>query len=218
MTCPADSHHRRCIRLPGFDYGRAGAYFVTVCAARRACVLGDVVDREIRLNDGGRIVQECWQAIPEHFGDVQLGEFVVMPNHVHGIVCIVGARQDSVGTTHVSVGARHASPLQTVLSPEHAHAAVVSSAPPSVSARGPTPRSIGAIVGAFKSSATKRINEIRGTPGAPVWQRNYYEHVIRNEKELNHTRQYVLDNPMRWAFDRENPEAREAEPELAWLA
>jgi putative transposase len=134
-------------------------------------------------------------AIPDHFPHVLLDEFVVMPNHVHGIIVIM--------PTH-AVGATHASPLQNDDTPTRP--------------RGPQRQSVGSIVGSFKSAATKRINEQRGTPGAPVWQRDYFEHIIRNDESLNRIREYILNNPLQWALDRENPLARGAEPEDAWAS
>jgi len=123
-------------------------------------------------------------AIPDHFPHVLLDEFVVMPNHVHGILVMM--------PTH-DVGATHASPLQNDDTPARP--------------RGPQPRSVASIVGPFKSAAAKRINEQRGTPGAPIWQRNYYEHIIRDDESLNQIRQYIAENPLRWYLDRENPNA-----------
>jgi REP element-mobilizing transposase RayT len=175
-------NHRRSIRLKGYDYTRAGAYFVSICTKDRACLFGDVADGVMRLNQMGHIVRQCWLAIPDHFPHVLLDEFVVMPNHVHGILVIM--------PTHI-VGATHASPLQNDDTPTRP--------------RGPQPRSVASIVGSFKSAAAKRINEHRGTPGAPIWQRNYYEHVIRDDESLNLIRNYIADNPLRWPIDAENP-------------
>ncbi len=176
-------HHRRSIRLRGYDYTQAGAYFITVCTHDGACVFGDVVDGVMQLNECGAIVRDCWMAIPDHFLQTALDEFVIMPNHVHGIVVLVGA-------THDPVGATHASPLPGDSSPGRP--------------RGPQRRSIGSIIGSFKSAVTKRINERRGTPGAIVWQRNYYEHIIRTDESLTRIREYILTNPLRWHLDREN--------------
>lgn len=177
-------NHRRSIRLKGYDYTQAGAYFVTICTKDRACLFGDVADGVMRLDQMGHIVRQCWLAIPDHFPHVLLDEFVVMPNHVHGIIVIMA--------TH-DVGATHASPLQNDDTPTRP--------------RGPQPRSVASIVGSFKSAAAKRINEHRGTPGAPIWQRNYYEHIIRDDESLNLIRNYIADNPLRWYLDRENPNA-----------
>jgi REP element-mobilizing transposase RayT len=173
-------HHRRSIRLKSYDYSRAGAYFITICTQDRACFLGKVVNDEMRLNDMGEIASSVWWATPEHFPNVTMDEFVVMPNHIHGIVVIADASR-----------ATHASPL-------HALQGRTS---------GPSRGSIGTIIGSFKSAVTKRIHELRSVVGTSIWQRNYYEHVIRNDDTLNRARQYIIDNPAQWAMDRENPEA-----------
>lgn len=174
--------HRRSIRLRGYDYSQAGAYFVTVCAHDRMCLFGEIADGKMRLNEAGRIVQQCWDQIPEHFHHVELGEFIVMPNHVHGIIVIAETP---------NVGARHAVPLHAVPLPEKFCK--------------PVPGSIPTIVRSFKSAVTKRINELRDTPGASVWQRNYYEHVIREGESLHRIREYIANNPTQWELDRENP-------------
>jgi REP element-mobilizing transposase RayT len=95
MKYDSDKYHRRSLRLPGYDYTQAGAYFVTVCTRGRACIFGDVVSGEMRLNLYGRIVHECWKALPDHFANIQLDEFIIMPNHVHGIVNIVDRSRSS---------------------------------------------------------------------------------------------------------------------------
>jgi len=195
MPFYSEKHRRRSIRLSGYDYSQPGAYFVTICTLNRACLFGDIVNGVMQLNPIGRMVQECWRAIPQHFPHVVLDAFVVMPNHVHGILVIV--EKTNAGAAHSagamrSVGATHASPLQNDNTPTRP--------------RGPKRQSIASIVGSFKSAVTKCINEYRGTPGAPVWQRNYYEHIIRTEESLNRIREYILQNPLRWHLDRENPE------------
>lgn len=192
MAYDPNKHHRRFIRLKGHDYAQAGAYFITIVARDRVCLFGEVADAEMHPNDAGRIVDRCWRDIPAHFPNFELDAFVVMPNHVHGIIVMV--RDPPVGATH-------ASPLPDTATP-----------------RGPKRQSLGAVVGSFKSAASKYINALYGNPDTTLWQRNYYEHVIREEESLNRIRQYILHNPVRWAFDRENPEAVTPEPEHAWLA
>jgi len=182
MPYHPDRHHRRSIRLPEYDYAGAGAYFVTVCASGHGCLFGEVRDGIMVLNRIGEMARDCWSAIPHHFDDVVLDQFVVMPNHIHGIVvmCDGGVSE----ATHMR--ATHASPLRA----------------------GPPPRSLGAVVGSFKSAVTSRVNELRGNAGCPVWQRNYFERVIRNERELAAIREYIANNPAKWAMDRENPANR----------
>ena len=117
-----------------------------------------------------------------------------MPNHVHGIIIVMDNGRDTASRVQLkghlgeTVGAKHASPLQI---PQES--------------RAPKPKSLGAIVGSFKSAVTKHINQTRGTSGIPVWQRNYYEHVIRNEESLSSIQQYISENSMRWDSDGENP-------------
>jgi putative transposase len=183
-----DKPHRKSTRLKGYDYSQAGAYFVTICTQGRACLFGDAVNDGIRLNALGEIVEREWLRTVEIRPRVQVDAFVVMPNHMHGILIIRPA--GGVGAT------RRVAPTRTP--------------------RGPAPGSIGAIVGQFKSRTTKHINRLRRTPGMAVWQRNYYEHVIRNDESLNRVRQYILDNPVRWTVDRENPATAVPEAEDPW--
>jgi len=185
-------HHRRSIRLHQYDYAQAGRYFVTICTHDRLCLFGEVVEGQMKLNPFGEIAFSCWQEIPRHFGTVELDAFVVMPNHVHGIVVI------TVGTPHGGmphVGTTHASPL-----PQSMHTTPIPKPP-----RGPEPRSLGAMVGSFKSAVTRRVNENSPTTNRPVWQRNYYEHVIRDEKSLQKIREYIMNNSQRWEEDKHNP-------------
>lgn len=163
---------RRSIRLPGYDYSQPGAYFITICTHRRALLFGRIKETEILLHRAGAIVAKCWQEIPQHFPSVSLDQWIVMPNHLHGILVI--------SDEPTGVGARHASPL------------------PQVAA-------ISTVIGSFKSAAAKHVNAARRTPGAPVWQRNYYEHVVRNERALDRIRNYIAANPFEWSEDPENP-------------
>jgi REP element-mobilizing transposase RayT len=149
-------------------------------------LLGDVVDGVMQLSVYGEIVSECWKAIPEHFRQAQLDEFVVMPNHVHGTLVII------------DVGARHASPLRVTDTPHRP--------------AGPKQHSLSAIVGSFKSAVSKCINEMRGSSGVSVWQRNYYEHIIRGDNELGRIREYVVNNPLQWEMDVENPTHNQTRP------
>jgi REP element-mobilizing transposase RayT len=165
VTYDPDRHHRRSIRLVGYDYAQSGVYFVTLVTHGRELLFDDPVLR--------RVAETMWRRIPEHASHVTLDEWVVMPNHLHGIIVI-----------EVPVGEcpnRAGDPL------------------------GPPAGSLGAVVGNYKSVTTRRINHIRKTLGVPVWQRNYYERVIRNQRELEATRRYVIDNPLYWNEDRKNP-------------
>ena len=180
----AEKHHRRSIRLKEYDYSQAGAYFVTVCTHNRECILGEVANGEVLLSEFGKIVESVWFDLPKHYPNVELDAFVIMPNHVHGIIIVgdvaVGAGLiDHAGADHVGAGFKPAPTRQYALSE---------------------------VVRGFKTFSARRINEIRATSGTPVWQRNYYEHIVRDEDRLNRIREYIINNPMRWQFDRENPD------------
>ncbi len=175
---PGSHRRRRSVRLSEYDYTQAGMYFITVVAHGRQCVFGDLVGGEIRLSEAGRIVRDCWTAIPDHCSGCAVTSFVVMPNHVHGVLTL----------------------------PDNDGSAAQSSITHTERPRGPVHRSVGAIVGSFKSAATRLINRRCGTPGAVVWQRNYYEHVIRSDASLQRIEDYILSNPLFWAEDPENPD------------
>jgi putative transposase len=174
MSYTETQHHRRSVRLPAYDYTQAGAYFVTMVTHRRQCLFGEIADGRVTLNPCGEVIEDEWLRSTEIRPVIRLDAFIIMPNHVHGIVVM--------GDQTTVVGAHSCAPLPYR-----------------------PPRSLGSFIAGFKSAAAKRINEIRGAPGLPVWQRNYYEHVIRNDEELHAIRQYITDNPLRWAEDRENP-------------
>lgn len=181
------TRNRRSPRLKDYDYGQEGAYFITVCTHERAHLFGAVVNEVMMLNDCGEIVLACWEDIPRHFSNVGCDLFVVMPNHVHGILVVVGAvgakpKETTVGTRYI-VSLRQNSPREFGK---------------------PQPGSLSTIIGTFKAAVTRKINRLRDTPGAPVWQGRFHDHIIRDEDDLNHHRQYILTNPTRWEVDREN--------------
>ncbi|MCB0201526.1 MAG: hypothetical protein H6649_12290 [Caldilineae bacterium] len=178
--------HRRSIRLRGYDYSQAGAYFITVVTHDRTCLFGQVVDGEMLLNAAGLEAEKCWLAIPEHFPFVELDAFVIMPNHIHGII-VITPDGDNV---RANVGAKNFSPLPP---PPSRH---------SQSFRSPS-KTVGSIVRGFKIGVTKWFRA--KTDVYAVWQRNYYDHIVRDEPSLHRIRQYIVDNPMKWAIDHENP-------------
>lgn len=187
-------HHRRSIRLKGYDYSEAGAYYVTIVAWHRECLFGEVVNGEMVLNDMGKIVKWEWMEIPKRLSFIVLGAFIVMPNHFHGILFFhetVGATRQ--GLTNTRSG--------NVSLPNMTIDGIVGSPLP----RGPQPKSLGAIMSQFKSRVTKRLWKIPALKGTPIWQRNYYEHVIRNEKDLKNKTDYIKANPILWDEDNENP-------------
>lgn len=193
ITC---HHNRRSVRLQGLDYSRPGAYFVTICIHDRAQQsFGNVVDGKMVLNECGAIVRDEWIRTFQIRHELKMDEFMIMPNHFHGVIII---RDVPVGATR-----RVAHDAQTIHTRERATQRV---APTNVT--GPGSGSIGAIIGQFKSISTKRINRLRNTPGRPVGQRNYYDHIIRDEKSLFQIRRYVRNNPLHWDSDEENPCAK----------
>ena len=190
------THRRRSLRLEAYDYRQPGAYFLTICSFDKVCLFDDSRFRTI--------VEEVWQHITTRPRGRRGDMFVVMPNHIHGILWI---------TSDGAVGAQHTgdpSPLWTTNALRHTNDPSIMrrAAPlPSVDHKlwAVSAGSLGAIVRSFKSASARRINEVRGTTSAPVWQRNYYERVIRNEAELDYARQYILDNPRKWSDDPNNP-------------
>ena len=164
--------NRRSIRLQGYDYSQAGAYFVTICTQNRECLFGEIMNGEMRLNDAGRIVVDEWLQTAKIRAEIELDEWVVMPNHFHGILVL-----------SADVGAIHESPLQMTVTQRRNMV-------------------LPNIIGRFKMLSAKRINALRHTAGAKLWQRNYWEHIVRNEPELNRIREYIHNNPAQWKSDQ----------------
>lgn len=189
MGFEPDKHHRRSVRLKGHDYAQPGAYSVTVCTRERECLFGHVVNGEMRLNEAGEIAQRCWENIPHHFPLVELDAFVIMPNHFHGIV-VIGCR-----------GEASVAPIRAFTTPSKPDAWPLRQRP-----NGTQPGSLSAIVQNFESISTRKMNAARNAPGTPTWQRNYHEHVVRNEAELMAIREYILANAARWDEDENNPD------------
>ncbi|MGH2586216.1 MAG: transposase [Dehalococcoidia bacterium] len=217
---PPDRPYRRSIRLSGYDYASTGAYFVTIVVQGRACVFGQVVGGEMQRNLLGDLINYAWHDMPHHHPNVVLDAFVVMPNHIHGIILLI----DPVGATPASPAPASPAPASPTRSDTDLPAA-----------RGPSPGSIGAIIGSFKASTSRRLNILRQgdagvgagdagvaptglvLPEGRLWQRNYYEHVIRTDDALNHIRNYIHTNPQRWFQDRENPDRHADDPFDQWL-
>jgi len=213
-----EKHHRRSVRLRGYDYSQPGEYFVTLCVEDMKALFGRVVNGRMELNTFGEISDQEWRQSTTIRRELELDEWVVMPNHLHGIVRIVNRDDGLVGAHgHAPSSNRGKSlvgPHGFVPSPElgksdgGAQGLVPLRKPLEDGRRIPPrrPRSLASFVAGFKSAVKTRINEFRGTPGAPVWQENYHEHVIRNPYELEILREYIRHNPLRWACDRYNPE------------
>ncbi len=176
MTYDPKKHHRRSIRSKEYDYSQTGAYFITICAYNKECIFGEIIDGKMVLNELGKIAWNEWNKTALIRKNMKIDEYIVMPNHLHGVIIIT---DDCRGT------------LQRAPTFERFSKPVSNSMP--------------TIIRLFKSTTTKQINKLRRTPGLPVWQRNYYEHIIRNEDELNQIREYTVNNLIKWALDKENP-------------
>ncbi|MDF1515087.1 MAG: transposase [Anaerolineae bacterium] len=178
MKYDSETHHRRSVRYPGYDYRQMGAYFVTICAYQKEPIFGQVVEDTVQLSPIGEIADRLWRDIPLHKVNVQCPVWVVMPNHLHGIIVIENGeyKKDEALT-----------------------AADRDSNAPSL--RNAPAGSLGAVVGNFKSVSTRQVNRLRDTPGARVWQMSYYEHIIRNESDYNRIVHYIVTNPLRWDKD-----------------
>lgn len=191
MTSNPTLHHRKSIRLQGYDYSQSGLYFITICTHDRLPLFGKIVDGEIQLNKLGIVAGEEWRKTEHMRAHIVLHEFVIMPNHVHGIIQLVGAdcirpdytRPDDIQFGCVQLGRVQRAPTVP---------------PTSMIQRAPT---VGDVVRGFKSSVTKRLNAITGTSGQRIWQRNYYEHIIRNEDVYLKIADYIQTNPQRWETD-----------------
>ena len=168
------SPSRRSIRLQGFDYRKSGAYFVTICAYQKSCLFGQIRDCEMFVNDLGMAIRICWQQISEVRHNVQLDTFVVMPNHLHGIIFLLDEEPVDLATQNTTRVKASAGKLPG--------------------------GSLGVIVGQFKRAVTIRSKLLPRPPDQPIWQRNYYEHIVRSERSLNDIRKYIIENPASW-FD-----------------
>ena len=162
-------HHRHSIRLQGFDYSKAGFYYITMCVQKRECLLGKIFAGKMHLNEYGQTTEKCWLEIPQHYPNCILHEFVVMPNHLHGIIELT---QNSVGAQDFVPQPPKKNEFQKII-----------------------PRSVGAIIRGFKIGTTKQW-------GASIWQRNYWEHIIRNEKSYQRIEKYIINNIANWEKDR----------------
>ncbi|TAD77658.1 MAG: transposase [Oscillatoriales cyanobacterium] len=178
-------HHRRSIRLKGFDYTQSAIYFVTICCYRRECLFGAIAQDEMILNEFGNIVAEEWLRSFEIRDELQLDAWVVMPNHFHGLLCcdrpIVQMQSLSDNDRPVDDSVLGKNQLKRPA------------------------RSLGSIIAGFKAVTTKQINQHRNAPGSPVWQRNYYESIVRDDRMLNHIRDYIDNNPRSWQVDSLHP-------------
>jgi len=180
--------NRKSLRLKYYDYSQAGLYFITICTQNRLHLFGEIVNDEMVLNDAGLMIEKIWHEIPNNFSNTKLHKFIIMPNHIHGIIeIIVGAPL---------VGARNPMGAQ------------IDNQPQTGQPQGIAP-TVGGIVGVFKSLTTNAyIKMVKQNILPPfdkhIWQRNYWEHIIRNENEYDRITQYIKDNPKKWALDKLN--------------
>ncbi len=195
-------HNRRSIRLKGYDYTKSGAYFITICTHNRENLFGEIKNGEMIINEFGRIVNYTWFDLIHHVSHIELGEFVIMPNHIHGIIQTI----DDIDFIGVGAGSE---PTPTTLSYQKTDS--VDEPTPSMNheidsvdkpAHANKKRhGLPEIVRQFKTFSARKINVIRNTTGFAVWQRNYYEHIIRGD-ELDRIQHYILDNPSHWNSDK----------------
>ena len=213
---------RRAMRLRDYDYTQSGAYFVTICAQHRRCLFGTITDGKMRLSEIGEIVVECLNHIPQHFPSVELDACVVMPNHIHGIIAwgislpgnphLPDTTKDRRGEvplsalhkTHI-VGAGSPRPSDTKMPTVGAGSPRPFQNNPNPINKTPLP-SLGKIIAYFKYQSTKRINQRYNTPGTRRWQRNYHDHIIRDDPDLQRLREYIQINPMKWELDQLHPD------------
>ncbi len=166
--------HAESARLQEYDYSMEGAYFVTICTRGKEHRFGKIVNGQLLGTPQSKITQKYWLALPKHYPNCVLDEFVIMPNHVHGIIII--------NNPTVETGLK---PVSTAVNSKHP---------------------LSEMVRAFKTFSAREINILQGTQGQPFWQSRFYDHIIRNNYELNRIRQYIIDNPFNWGKDRNNIE------------
>jgi REP element-mobilizing transposase RayT len=189
MNFNPEYHHRRSIRIQGYDYSKPGLYFITICTEKKNCIFGTIIDKKSILNDLGSIAKKFWVEIPNHFPNVLLHQFIVMPNHIHGIIEL---KSGVVGAPNV-VGAQNFVPLQQqqqIIIPKRNEFQKI------------IPHSIGAIVRGYKTGVTKWYRQQSNSGYDRLWQRNYYEHIIRDEKSYHIISKYIVNNPLHWKSDQ----------------
>ena len=189
--------------MKGYDYTRDGAYFVTLCTQGRERVFGTVVNGEMRPNKCGREVARCWTWLAERHPYVYLDEYIVMPDHTHAIIVITDTREDDAqsNTTAPTVtdankpcrGGSRTAQLRTASTTDP-----VTRKPDGMHSDPTQRKPLGRLIGAFKTVSTRRVSDLKGTPGAPLWQRNYHERVIRNGLSMDALRRYIANNPVLW--------------------
>jgi REP element-mobilizing transposase RayT len=180
MRYDPDKHHRRSIRLKGYDYAQTGAYFVTICTQGHVCLFGEIANRSMMLNEAGQMVESWWNELPRKFTFARLDSFIIMPNHIHGIIVFVEADVLDIQRAHTQVR-----PYKPVVG-------------------------LGRVMQWFKTMTTNAyIRGVRESGWSPfqkrLWQRDFYDHIVRDEDDLNRVREYIVYNPLRWPDDPDHP-------------
>ena len=209
---------RKSVRLGGYDYSSEGLYFITICCKNFKCLFGEIHDGELKLNNAGKEAEKCWLEIPNHYPQTKLHQFIIMPNHLHGIIEIVGANHHSPEKNHYSPEKNHHSPEKNHYSPEKNHYSPEknhhspeknhhsthtnnhSTATPNKNRPNGTSNTIGAMVRGFKIGVTKWMKQ--NTTISDVWQRSFYEHIIKTEKSHENIANYIIENPIHWPKDK----------------
>jgi len=182
MPYNPDIHHRQAIRLKNYDYSQSGAYFITICTKQKQCIFGDIKNGQMRFNALGAIADKYWQEIPQHFPNIALDVYTIMPNHLHEILWIIESSEN--GNKNRKFG-------DIVVG------------------------SISSVVRSYKAIVSKKINQICHKKGlSVVWQSRYHEKIIRDEKVLVNIRSYIMNNPLNWDMDEENPQIDEYQPDI----
>ena len=184
-------HNRNSIRLQGYDYSSEGAYFLTICTYQRQHLFGKIEEGIMYLNQYGQIVRDEWEKSASIRSEIELGNYVIMPNHMHAIVFIVDDPRRGVRPNAPTPNANimHTNTMYGQTNSQNK--------PPGLQSK-----SIGSLMSGFKSLVTKQINMIRNTPGEPVWQRNYWDHIIRNDESFDQIEDYIVNNPLNWHQDK----------------
>ena len=204
MRYDPEKHHRRSIRLKGYDYTSPGGYFITLVAQGRVCLFGEITKGEMQYSERGQIAYEYWLAIPDHFHNAELGAFVIMPNHMHGIIILKesldASRRRDIIYPAPRTGTTCRAPTGAPTDAPTGRAAMEQFQKPVVG-------SIPTIIRIYKAAVTRKIvAQFGGMPD--LWQRNYYEHIIRNDDEHKRIHLYIESNPLHWISDEENPEMK----------
>jgi REP element-mobilizing transposase RayT len=173
-------------RLKNWDYSSNGYYYITICTKNRECLFGNIAGEKMQLSTIGEIVLQCWNDSFVMRKELSCDQFVIMPNHIHGIVIIEKLVETHGNASGHGIETQGLASLQDNNKPHR------------------MPKSVSSFIGGFKSAVTKRVNEIRHTPGAAIWQNRFYDHIIRDEKSLQRIREYIVNNPMNWQTDEQN--------------